>query len=249
MKDIAIYISAGDNDTFGKYCIENLSKYCDVIINYYGQNNKDRLFFKMNSKRYSQIKTTKFVSLKQNYKKIQKYNCVYVFDDDCIPIQGNLLDLYKILVKYNLSLVSPSHDPAGKGIIRLMHFTQGDHKFRYTNFIEMNFPVFSQEALYNYMKVYDGKLCGWGNDWWFCYANKCYEQLNCGIVDSIIVKNPYNRNKNKTFGMLNDHTYQNIEKSDIDNFMTKGDRRNQWIDVMKKYNIREWKRQNLKFVY
>lgn len=251
MKSIAIYISAGNNDTFSEYCIKNFSEDCDIIINYYGNDNKYGDFLFKNCTKFSTIKTTKFISLKKNYNRfnIKKYNCVYVFDDDCIPIKGNLLGLYEIMMKYNLSLVSPSHDPKGKGLIELMHHKQGGHKFRYTNFIEMNFPVFSQEALYNYMKAYDGKLCGWGNDWWFCSVNNCNTQLNCGIYDQIIVKNPYNKDKKYTYGLLNDHTYKNIEKSEIDNFMTKGDRRNQWIHTMKKYNIREWKRQNLKFIY
>jgi hypothetical protein len=251
MKSSAIYISSGNNDTFGKYAIKKYSQYCDIIINYYGSNGADLNFFKTHAKRFSKLNTTKFISLKENYHKlhINKYDCVYVFDDDCIPVQGNLLDLYKILINYSLALISPSHDPRGKGLIKLMHHKPGSHKFRYTNFIEMNFPVFSQEALHKYMKIYDGKLCGWGNDWWFCHVNNCYKILNCGIYDNVIVRNPFGVNKKQTYGELNDHTYSKIEKSDIDNFMTKGDRRQQWIKTMLDNNIREWHRKNLKYVY
>lgn len=251
MKNIAIYVSAGNNDTFGKYAIKNLQKYCDVIINYYGSNLKDRTFFKSNANKFSNLYTTKFISLKANYYllNINSYDYVYVFDDDCELISGNILDLHIIMSRYNLALMSPSQDHLGKGIIELVHHQLGDHIFRYTNFIEMNFPVFSQQALNNYMRVYDGQLCGWGNDWWFCDANKTYSSLNCGIYDKIIVRNPYNSQKKYTYGLLNDHTYANIEKSDIDNFMTKGDRRNQWIKTMIKYNIMEWERKTLKYIY
>ena len=251
MKNIAIYVSAGNNDTFAKYAIENLSSDCDILVNYYGNNHNDAKFLFKHSKAFSNKNTTKFVSLKINYNKfkINQYDCVYVFDDDCILVQGNLIDLYKVLDHLNLKLISPSHDPNGKGLIKLMHHVPGNHKFRYTNFIEMNFPIFSQEALHNYMKVYDGKLCGWGNDWWFCHTNLSNRQLNCGIYDKVIVRNPFAANKIHNYGLLSDHTYNNIEKSDIDNYMSKGDRRNQWIKTMIRYDIREWQRKNLKYLY
>lgn len=251
MKDIAIFTSSGDNDTFGKYAIENLSDDCDIFINYYGKNYEDFLFFKNHATFCSMTQTTKFVALHQIYQStsIKQYNCVYVFDDDCVLIDGNLLDLYQLMMRYNLKLIAPSQSDEGKVNISIMRHQSGNHIIRYTNFIEMNFPVFSQQALSKYMEVYDGQLCGWGNDWWFCRANNSHIEENCAVCDNIIVKNPTNNSKKHTYGLLTDHTYSDIQKSDIDNYMTKGDRRNQWIGVMINHRVREWDRKTLRYVY
>ena len=45
---------------------------------------------------------------------------------------------------------------------------QGEHTVRYVNFIEVTCPLFRADVLHDFLEAYDGRLVGWGVDYWFC---------------------------------------------------------------------------------
>lgn len=239
----AIFSSVGDDDKFLNF-YHNQLDCCDLFVNFYGSDDRVYSILKKYSKNISRINTTKFPSLKSMYNnsELSTYDYVFVFDDDCIIMPsitiseyGNLCDIPILMKKYNLDIASPCHSDDGKISHKIMKYHAGNHIFRYVNFIEMNFPIFSKRGLQKYMSTYDGKLCGWGNDWWYLNTIHSFkEEKNCGIVDSICVKNP-----NKT------------EKCfpSIDNFMQENARALEWQETKIKFNLKQWQHRTMEFIY
>lgn len=231
----AIFSSVGNNEKFIDFYHKQLRN-CDLFLNFYGSDENIYSMFRAYSKNISRIKTTKFPALKYMYNTsdIDTYDYIFVFDDDCMVEHGNLNMIPPIMKNYNLEIASPCQTTKGKISHNIMKYHFGNHIFRYTNFIEMNFPVFSQQSLKKYMVAYDGKLCGWGNDWWYLNIIDASETKNCGIVDNVCVKNP-NKHE-KSF-------------SSIDDFMIREDRKLQWKETKTKFTLKEWKHKNIEFVY
>ena len=229
----AIFSSVGNNDKFLPFCLNN--KCCDLFVNFYGSDDKIYSSLKTYSQSVSKIKTTKFPALKYMYEnsKLCEYDYVFVLDDDCTIEYGELCNIPVAMQKYNIDIASACHSIKGKISHGIMKHHQGEHIFRYVNFVEMNFPIFSSASLKKYMSIYDGKLCGWGNDWWYLQTINS-KNKNCAIFDNVCVINPYRHQKDSV---------------SIDNFMSREDRCSEWRQTQKDLNLREWGHRNLEFIY
>ena len=97
------------------------------------------------------------------------------------------------------------------------------------NFVEMNYPVFRNRSLEKYMNVYDGELCGWGNDWWYCNVLETDKRPIAGVVDAVSVENP----------SIN---------GEMDAFLDVDSRMAQWAVTKEMYSIREWEPTTVGFV-
>lgn len=233
---IALYSSIGNNiKSFLSYFHYNLSNRCDLFLNFYGNN--DSIFNELTAhcSYIGRQYTTKFPSLKIAYlnSTISDYDYVLVLDDDFVVEKGDLFHVINVMSQYNLDIASACHSNSGKVSHHIMRHHEGDHIFRYTNFVEMNFPIFSKNGLYKYMQVYDGNLCGWGNDWWYLNVLNCNAQKNCGIIDNVCIKNPYNHEKS----------------GNIDSFMTRNARHEQWKTLQHQMNLHQWNMKNIEFVH
>lgn len=229
---IAVFSSVGDDQKFFDYFRISLQDKCDLFVNYYGEGYL--LGQLKNYAKYVSVKkTTKFPALHNAYfvSDIKNYDYILVFDDDCIVESGNLLDIIKTMDKHNLKIASPCHSRKGKISHSIMTHRAGNHIFRYTNFIEMNFPIFSKSALHDYMSVYDGSLCGWGNDWWYLSVLNSDKIKNTAILDSVSVINTH-----KTH-------------SSIDNYIPREARKAQWRETKHAFGLNEWEHKNLEFIY
>jgi hypothetical protein len=225
------FTSTGD-DLFLVDFIKDKYPHYDMVCNYYGSNNKLFSYLKNICICAENNYLTKFPSIKKMYSKLSLYDYVIVFDDDAKIVSGSIDSIIELMHRYNVAIASPSHDPKGK-ITYQNHFPQkGDHLFRYVNFVEMNFPIFSNNALYQYMAVYDGFLVGWGNDLFYSSVLRCDKVYNAAIIDSVVVHNPKNSNR-------------------INKFMKEKDRENQWLKFQKEKNLplSEPKPQTLKYIY
>lgn len=223
-----IFISAGDRERFVTECINDSPINTDLIVNFYGDDKNKLEKFKRRCTHLTQIKSTKFVALKKIYEDLieNKYQWVAVFDDDAKLISGSINDLISKADKYKLDIVSGSH--SGK-ISHPIHCQQLDNEIRYVNFVEMNFPIFRERALSKYIKIYDGELCGWGNDWWYCHVLGTQLNYNAGIVDSVCIENP-------------------LTNGEMDGFMSAKNREEQWEKTMERYSLKQWKQKTLKVV-
>lgn len=241
MKNNAIFISAGKNEDLASYVLRNHIADFDIYINIY-ESFENQCFVEDNATKCFYYPTTKFIALRQIYNDyLKNYETVAVFDDDGVFTHGSISDLPPYITKYSCEIVSPCQHPYGKlssAIVDAMRYYDGDHLFRITNFIEMNFPVFSKIALAKYMSIYDGSLCGYGNDWWYLNILDAYNRDCCIVTDKVVVFNP--NNNQKKFAS---------DTNDIDKYMSLKDRKYQWINVKKEYDLKEWSVRNKKFIY
>jgi len=224
-----VFISAGDKERFASYATEKLTSNYDVVVNYYGKDADKSSRLRESSSKFFSLKATKFVALKSVYdSEIRgKYEWVAVFDDDALFLSGYMDDLIFEGNRLNLDLVSGCQ--SGK-ISHGVHIKEGgDHHVRYVNFVEMNFPVFRNEALSRYMDVYDGKLFGWGNDWWYCSVLKTRTRMNAGIVERVCIENPHGH-------------------GEMDSFMDWTKREEQWKKAMLRLGLEEWDAKTIGYV-
>lgn len=239
MKECCFFISAGKESILCNYILNNKEKILndfDVFIIFYDEDESYFEKLKTISKKAEKNKGTKFSLLKKHYHafKILDYKYVFVFDDDCKLINGEFVDLYHLIKKYNLSLISPSHDGGGKISHPIMVCKKGNHILRYTNFIEMNFPVFETQSLEKFLQVYNFEVLGFGIDWWYLNILESNKNLNCAIYDGVKVYNPKNTDKSNC----------KIDQNYSRNFLT-----DQWIKLQAEKNILTWNHENLKFLY
>lgn len=195
-----IFVSAGDRERFASFATQKMREDFDIFINYYGEDEERMETLRGLSSGFSCIKSTKFISLKESYDRFirGRYEWVAVFDDDAEFVLGSMNDLVAAGDEFGLEIVSGSH--TGKvSHPRIHRRTEGDHKIRYVNFIEMNFPVFRNKSLAKYMDIYDRSLCGWGNDWWYCGVLETSRKKNAGVVDSVCIENPVGRGEMNMF--------------------------------------------------
>lgn len=233
---IAFYTSTGYSSNSIDFYLSNLKDQCDLFFNYYGDDNQYYNNIKQYAVSSTHLKTTKFPALKNLFlnSDIKTYDYILVFDDDMIMEYGDILSIPYIMQQYSIDIASSCHSNFGRFSHHIMLNHTGNHLFRYTNFIEMNFPIFNNYALNKYMINYDGILCGWGNDWWYLNVLDCNNKKNCAIIDSVCIKNPHHEEK---------------QFMTIDKFMDRESRHDQWKLTRHKFDLHQWNMKNIEFIY
>ena len=102
--------------------------------------------------------------------------------------------MFSIAKKYNLWVCQPSFDKSGKNA-HTINIHKPGNLLRFTNFVEEGVPLFSKEALTNFMKEYTRPVYN------YMYARDLdnlivntldikNNQRKMAVIDSIIAKNP-----------------------------------------------------------
>ena len=112
------------------------------------------------------------------YKEIQKYDRFFILDDDIVINTSDINKMFEVSKKYKLWICQPSFGVGSK---------HGEHTknvkgaiLRYTNFIEVNTPLYTRWALNRLMKYYTPKLIGWGVDYLSMWAaSHMYKNTCC----------------------------------------------------------------------
>lgn len=133
------------------------------------------------------ISQAKGYKLKLIYDYIQKkrildeYDYFFFPDDDILIDYNGITTLFSTMWEYNLAIAQPA----------LIHsyysyphtLKQENSQLRYTNFIEMMTPCFSQDALKRLLFTFNENSSGWGADYhWGELVN--YKNYNMAIIDS-----------------------------------------------------------------
>jgi len=215
-KDL-IFISAGDRETFASFASKNLTGNFDLVIFYYGKNQEKADNLRQSATVFAVGSGTKFNCLKCIHEKmpdlIKSYDTVWVCDDDTVPVKGNIKDAPDILKKFHLKVLSTAHAHEGKISHQVMLPLPGCHIFRYVNFVEMGWPLFSSDSLIDFLNIYDGSLDGWGTDWWFMNYFDANHQMVAGIVDKVVFLNPRDSQKEGGYSEIN--LYINIKDREM----------------------------------
>ena len=199
----AIFVSAGDRETFATLALDRYSDFFDVIIFFYGANTAKKETLSDGATLFAEGSGTKFNALKELYRQrpdlISRYKTMWVCDDDITPEFGDVRVLPAAAELFGVKLLSPAHSRLGKISHPIMMPRAGLHFFRYTSFVETTCPLFKTDALEAFLKVFDASLTSYGTDWWYLQtlgiAGDEDSVNSCAVVDAVTIVNPHDHMK------------------------------------------------------
>ncbi len=233
-----LFTSAGDNTEFYNNWL-HFNKNYDVWVVYYGKNENNFQNYKKVVNRIWKNKGSKFQNFykifKDYFHDLMKYDRFFILDDDIIINTNSINVLFYISKRYNLEICQPAFI-TGKSLIS--HEITGAENgvfMKYTNFIEVNAPLFSKNALLSLMKHYDTILLGWGIDFLYIWANGMNRKDAFAVIDFIRCINPDHRQKkNKSDRELNQIKDVNLRAHHWGEFAKKKGIPNYWRPVVYK---------------
>ena len=102
--------------------------------------------------------------------------------------------MFEIARLYKLSICAPSFIPPSK-----ISYSITKHNptllLAYTNFVEVNTPLFNRTALDKLMKVLPSELIGWGIDYLYMWLNGVDKKKEYAIVHCVRCVNPKDEDK------------------------------------------------------
>ncbi|MBD0384329.1 DUF707 domain-containing protein [Paenibacillus sedimenti] len=136
----------------------------DLYLEYYGDGGSD---FRSDCDFYSEGKETKWpriYKIIQKYREhIFKYDAVWIPDDDISVDCKTIHNMFKTFMKYELSLAQPALTMDSFYSHKITR-QQKKYVLRYTSFIEVMVPIFSNKALQKCWKSFKLSQSGWGLD-------------------------------------------------------------------------------------
>ena len=236
-----LFISAGDYEVFATYALRNYNNFFYIIIVYYGDSRKeaaskykdaDELYFRKGSK-YQNLKYVAGRKLSN----INLAQTVSVWDDDARIQSGTLYDVINNFVcDASLKVIGPAQHPSGLVPHSFMKPVYSN-AVRVTNYTEMNYVTFKQDAFRKFIKLYDTSVCGWGIDLFFCQLlDPTLKKGVVGIIDSVVVLNKQKR----IFGPSNkpNGVSYKVYKSEMDMYVPRHEREQQWVSFASSSKLR-----------
>jgi len=229
-----VFTSAGDDTFFDELWLDKNRNY-DVWVTYYGDN--DEIYEKYKSKvdYIEKRKGSKFQNFHHIYttKNLSKYKRFFILDDDIIISTEEINKMFKISEEASLWICQPSFDHKSKlGWIINKH--RKEYYLRYTNFVEVNTPLFTKGALSKLMDHYSPELVEFGVDYLYIWANGLEERKKYAIIDTVQCHNPHNADGEGD--KLSQHG------------MSIEDRVKVWEEYRKELNIPHWEHKTHQYV-
>lgn len=196
IKKNLIFVSAGENTSFYRNWSGMAMNY-DIYCVYYGKNVETYKYYKKRCKYVQQRPGSKFQNFCHYYKiddVFNKYEYFFVLDDDIIFNVCDINKMFEIANKYKLKICGPTFDNKSK-ISHIATRSKRRNTLRYTNFVEVNVPLFSKSAVKNFMKYEHPSLVGWGIDYLYIWANGIENKNSFALVDSVVCTNPRDKTK------------------------------------------------------
>lgn len=230
MKDNILFTSAGDNTKFyDLWCYPDRTY--DIFICYYGDGDDHK--YEEYSDIYLRRKGSKMQNFyhvwKNNIGDIRNYKNYYIVDDDIIITTQEINELFTLLNNLNVWVLQPSFSEKSQ-VSHSITKQNKESKYRYTNFIEINTPFFTNYAITECMKVYDPILTGYGIDILFMWTLGTDEENKYVIVDYISCVNPIRI------------------KREIDKLEIVSTRINNWNNIQNKLKIPNIKHKNFSII-
>jgi len=233
-RDNLVFTSAGDDTFFDELWLDKNRNY-DVWVTYYGDN--DEIYEKYKSKvdYIEKRKGSKFQNFHHVYttKNLSKYKRFFILDDDIIISTEEINKMFKISEEASLWICQPSFDHKSKlGWIINKH--RKEYYLRYTNFVEVNTPLFTKGALSKLMDHYSPELVEFGVDYLYIWANGLEERKKYAIIDTVQCHNPHNADGEGD--KLSQHG------------MSIEDRVKVWEEYRKELNIPHWEHKTHQYI-
>jgi hypothetical protein len=194
-----VFSSVGDNTNFNKLWINsNTNSNYHIYIIYYGDNDEIYNEYKSNVHYIEKRKASKFQNFKYFYDKypeiIEKYDRFFILDDDIEFGVEDINKMFDISTKYDLQICGPSFTHDSK-ISHKITINKNNTLLTYTNFVEVNVPLFTKEALDKFINILDSNLIGYGIDIFYIWCNGVDREDAYAIVHAVTCKNPHDNEK------------------------------------------------------
>lgn len=184
-----VYTSAGDMNAIPLWLRGRRN--FDLWVTYYGtkpQPYLDKADYRINRSggKFQNLKTD-WLASPDTFK---QYDAIMVMDDDIVIDASGISRLFRLRDEYALTILQPAY--LGRGKISY-HVTKRRwrYKLRFTEFVEVSCPLFQKDALAKFLQEYDGKLAGWGIDFWFLDVLKREPNFRAAIIDAVTCINPH----------------------------------------------------------
>ena len=125
---------------------------------------------------------------------INQYDYFFIVDDDITINVAGINKLFEIAQSYKLSICGPSFIPPSKTSYRITKHNP-TLLLAYTNFVEVNAPLFSKAALEKLMAVLPPELIGWGIDYLYMWLNGFNKKKDYAVVHCVTCVNPKDEDK------------------------------------------------------
>jgi len=236
-----VFSSVGNNTNFDNLWINDNMNY-DIYIIYYGNDKNIYDKYKNKVKYIEKRKGSKFQNFKYFYDKypdiIDKYERFFILDDDIIMNVDDINNMFMISKKYNLDICGPSFLTSGK-ISHSITIQNENLLLSYTNFVEVNVPLFSASALHKLMKVLDYSLIGFGIDYLYIWCNGLHKKKAYAIIHSISCINP-NDNEKLCKKEVNSKNNKKSYKRELNLIKDCTNRKKNWNIFASKMNCPVW---------
>ena len=240
-----IFTSVGDHNAVRTWLEGGEPRRWDLIIAYYGNNEREFLELRKASDYAFRARGGKFQNLKkfvvQQPSFFERYSYIWVCDDDIRMSVTQINEAFAIAELLGLWIAQPAFRPEGKNSHPLTVYAGAQCDYRIVNFVELGVPIFRRDKLAEFLEFYDGSLTGWGIDFWymnFFGANKLGSAANLissffrpselgrfAIIDRVQVINPHPQEKGG---------------SEIDRLQPRDLRVAMWEEVKAKYRLAEF---------
>jgi len=192
-----VFTSAGDNSNFIKWWCSDKQNY-DIYVMYYGDNMAQYTEYAKHTQFLEMRKGSKFQNFNFFYNKysdiIERYDRFFILDDDIEITSEDINRMFTISETHNLLICAPSFKHDSK-ISHPITVHKPHTLLTYTNFVEVNTPLFRKDALVKYMKYYNPCLIGYGIDYLYIWANGCNKTDSYAIIHAITCRNPHDSEK------------------------------------------------------
>lgn len=224
-----VFTCAGNNTKFDELWLGENRKY-DVWVVYYEDDNEIYEKYKSKVDYIEKRKGAKFPNFHHIYKTkdLSQYKRFFIIDDDIIISTEDINKMFQVSLECDLGICQPSFDSKSKlGWGFNKH--NPEYYLRYSNFVEVNTPLFTKETLDKFMEYYSPDLLmDWGVDFLYIWANGSQERKKYAVIDNIVCHNPYNEGEGDKISKKGTPINKRIE---------------QWKKYSKKLNIASWKPQ------
>ena len=113
------------------------------------------------------------------------YDSIMLADDDMKPMGCTVEDMFELFEKTDVRIAQPALTADSSFISHAITRQEPDCGWRETNFVEMAIPIFTRDALLEYLPFFDGTVSGWGVDFYWSM-----KEVDAGRHLAILDKTP-----------------------------------------------------------
>jgi len=239
-----VFSSVGDrSDCFESWTDNDESRTYDLWVAYYGESETQWKRIQERSDMCFRRKGAKFQNFSFVWKRMKSfiqntYDYVWIPDDDIEISSDGIERCFALARKYKLWVCGPSFTDSHRAKIthsvtkhipgRVLHFT---------NFVEVNVPLFDVSILPRIMRVYPYELIGWGIDFLIVWTLGIHRRNRYAIIDAVQCINPKD---NEKMSVVTESISSSREERELYKIPGAKNRGQIWADVSKRIHCPFW---------